>query len=89
MIDIIKEQVYQQQVNTYKEDMGPPTGSDSEPPFQASQSNAPWWPEVSQQLWEIQQKVSQPASVYSSRQCLDDSLTEVKNIPHIYIKCVA
>ncbi|XP_069107269.1 protein ITPRID2-like [Argopecten irradians] len=73
MVNLLREQMYQQEIYKTKMDL------ELDPPFQPS-PQVPWWPEVSQMLWDIKQKVSEPPAMSSASSVASGSMQDLRQI---------
>ncbi|XP_060062739.1 uncharacterized protein LOC132543273 [Ylistrum balloti] len=73
MVNLLREQMYQQEIYKSKMDL------ELDPPFQPS-LQVPWWPEVSQMLWDIKQKVSEPPAMSNTSSVASGSMQDLRQI---------
>ncbi|XP_033728468.1 uncharacterized protein LOC117317700 [Pecten maximus] len=73
MVNLLREQMFQQEIYKSNIDL------ELDQPFQPS-PQVPWWPEVSQMLWDIKQKVSEPPAMSSSSSLASGSMQDLRQI---------
>ncbi|OWF51319.1 Sperm-specific antigen 2 [Mizuhopecten yessoensis] len=73
MVNLLREQMYQQEIYKSKMEL------ELDPPFQPTQQ-VPWWPEVSQMLWDIKQKVSEPPAMSNASSLASGSMQDLRQI---------